>query len=352
MTHPAPWRHRRGRVLTRVAATTVLAALVAATPAAAQAAPRAKALAVPRIKVSLPASIEDIPPYVPQVSCDATAKPGAIALMNLLLKTYPGSTNMGIVHTCAEEGMTSEHAEGRALDWGVNRNVAKQKAQAQSFLTWLFATDADGNEQAMARRLGVMYVIWNDRIRMTGGDWRPYDASICGKKGHSPTTCHENHVHISLTWAGAWKRTSFWTGKVAPDDYGPCKTALQIKTNKPAHKYTKINLTPCPGTRGSHGGGSGSGGGSGGGWGGGSGSSGGSGGWGGGSGGSDGSTGGSTGGAGSGGPDDGSSLQCPDGTTPIGWQDGVLVCLVGPGSSGAGGASGGTGGTSDPSSGP
>jgi uncharacterized membrane protein YgcG len=318
LLHPADARHVRNpaplrRATACLAAALAVPVLLAVAPAA-TASPGSKAVAVPRIKTALPAAIEDMPPYVPQVSCDATPKPGAVALMNLLLKTYPGSTNLGIAQTCAAEGMTSEHAEGRALDWGVNRNNPRQRAQAQAFLSWLFATDSDGNDQAMARRLGVMYVIWNDRIRSTGGDWRPYDASVCSKKRHSPTTCHENHVHISLTWAGAWKRTSFWTGHVAADDYGPCRTALQVKANKPAHKYTRPNLTPCAGSRHGHGG-----------WGGSAGSGG-------------GGTGSDDGGTGSTGDPGATGAQCPDGTTQVGEHDGVLICATDP--------------TTDPTTGP
>jgi hypothetical protein len=204
--------------------------------------------AVPRLVRALPTAIEPPSPYIPQDDCDPTAKPGAIALMNLLLSTYRDSRSLGIVSTCAAEKMVSEHSDGRALDWGVSLSNAQQNREAQAVLTWLFAPDGNGNDQAMARRLGVMYVIWDGRIRSTGGDWQPYDASYCWKKGKvggqragDVTQCHRNHIHISLAWDGALKKTSFWSGKVAPVDYGPCVP----KGKKYASKYSKFNGTPC-----------------------------------------------------------------------------------------------------------
>jgi hypothetical protein len=207
---------------------------------------------MPALVRSLPSGIEDPTPYLPQDDCDPTAKPGAVALQNLLLKTYPDSVSLGIVSTCAAERMVSEHSDGRALDWGVKLANAHQNAEAQAFLAWLFAPDTAGNDQAMARRLGVMYVIWDGRIRSTGGDWQPYQQNYCWKKGKvggqrtgDVTQCHRNHIHISLAWNGAMKRTSFWSGHVAAVDYGPCIP----KGKKVAPKYSGFNGKPCANDR-------------------------------------------------------------------------------------------------------
>jgi hypothetical protein len=235
----------------------LVATLGTATPAAAAVrAPSSPVItgvhaAVPRLVHSLPSAIEDPSPYIPQDDCDPTAKPGTVALMNLLLSTYPDSRSLGIVSTCAAEKMVSEHSDGRALDWGVSLTDPQQNREAQAVLTWLFAPDGNGNDQAMARRLGVMYVIWDGRIRSTGGDWQPYQQSICWKKGKvggqragNVTQCHRNHIHISLAWNGALEKTSFWSGHVAPVDYGPCIP----KGKKWANKYSRFNATPCSGS--------------------------------------------------------------------------------------------------------
>jgi hypothetical protein len=152
------------------------------------------------------ASIEGLAAYEPQRTCDGTAKPGTTALRNLLLRDNAGSRNLGIVRGCSIGG-TSEHKEGRAFDWGVNVGNAKERAEADAFVAKLLATDQFGNKYALARRMGVMYVIWNRQI------WSAYRASE-GWRPYHGASAHTDHVHISLSWAGANARTSFWSGKV------------------------------------------------------------------------------------------------------------------------------------------
>jgi hypothetical protein len=154
--------------------------------------------------------IEPLPSYQPQTTCDPTPKPGAVALLDLLLRAYPGTRNLGIIREC-HVGGTSEHKEGRALDWGVSALDPAEKAKADELIAQLLATDVHGNVAALARRLGVMYLIWDQRIWTPKGGWQPYS-------GSSP---HTDHVHISLTREGAQKLTSYWTGVVAHPSSGP-----------------------------------------------------------------------------------------------------------------------------------
>jgi len=154
--------------------------------------------------------------YEAQSLCTPAAKVGAKKLAALLISTY-GPFSVGIARDCSI-GTTSEHKEGRALDWMITSKIASQNAKAEAFLAWLLATDANGNVAAMARRLGVMYIGWKNRF------WAGYDIARgwtdlkgCttdpAKKAASyDTFCHRNHVHISLTWDGASALTSFWTG--------------------------------------------------------------------------------------------------------------------------------------------
>ncbi len=138
-----------------------------------------------------------------QDTCDPTEKPGAIALRTILLQNYPGTSNSGITRNCSIGG-TSEHKEGRAFDWGTT------SGPADNFLAWVLATDRHGNQHAMARRLGIMYMIWNRRIwsaAQHSAGWRTYACD------GTPTDCHEDHVHFSLSWDGAYKRTSWWSGQ-------------------------------------------------------------------------------------------------------------------------------------------
>ncbi len=120
-----------------------LALLAGVTGLAVHASPAAAAPVVPALQatVVLPVDVDPVQPYVGQVSCDATVKPGARALLDLLLRTFPGSTDDGIASSCAQEGMRSEHAEGRALDWGISASSPLQRAQAAAFVDWLFADE-------------------------------------------------------------------------------------------------------------------------------------------------------------------------------------------------------------------
>ena len=152
--------------------------------------------------------IEGYSRYEPQTTCDPTPKPGTVALRNLLLSRYPVTVSFGISRAC-DVGGVSEHKEGRAFDWGASVSNPVQRAAVENFVAALFATDSYGHRYALARRMGVMYIIWNQQIwgayRADAG-WQPYS-------GDSP---HTDHMHISLSWAGARAETSFYSGKVVP----------------------------------------------------------------------------------------------------------------------------------------
>lgn len=186
------------RGLLRTLATTAVAFLVLL-PTAAQA-------AVPIAPVRLPRTIEGFATYQKQTTCSPTAKPGTVKLKNLLLKTYPGTRSLGISRSCSAGG-TSEHKEGRAFDWGVRVSSSTERAKANAFLTWLLKTDSAGHKAANARRLGIMYVIWNRRI------WGAYAANQ-GWRTYRGSNPHTDHVHISLSRAGGAGAVSFWTGRV------------------------------------------------------------------------------------------------------------------------------------------
>jgi hypothetical protein len=193
---------------------------------------------VPATPTGLPAGIEALAPYVPQNSCDYTVKPGLVAFQQLVNARYPDTGSYGFVNTCAAEGMTSEHSDGRAWDWAASVSNAKQNSEVNALLAWLLAKDSAGNSAAMARRLGIMYIIWNKQIwgaYSASSGWRPYSCS-------GVTGCHQDHVHFSFAWNGAMKRTSFWTKSVAPVDYGPC-VPFGLTYARP---YTGFNPNRCP----------------------------------------------------------------------------------------------------------
>lgn len=159
---------------------------------------------MPKPPVALPTAIEPMPPYQPQTFCNPTDKPGVLAFGKLLTATYRDTSIVDISRPCGTD--TSEHYDGRALDWGAYYKNATQVAEVNAVFAWLFAKDKAGNSNAMLRRLGIMYVIWNRQIwGVWSQKWEPYACS-------GETACHQNHVHFSFDWSGALKKTSFWTG--------------------------------------------------------------------------------------------------------------------------------------------
>ncbi len=193
----------------------------------------ASALRTPTTRVHLPARAEASEPYVPQDSCDPTAKPGVVAFRTLMLATYKRGRDGGIVRACADGGI-SEHKEGRAWDWMLSAKDPHDAAVATSVLTWLIKAGPHGELGWNARRFGIMYVIWNGRI------WGAYRASE-GWRAYVGASEHTDHIHFSFGWDGAWKRTSWWTGKVAATDYGPCAATGWL-----APRYRGFNPRPCP----------------------------------------------------------------------------------------------------------
>jgi hypothetical protein len=145
--------------------------------------------------------------YDGQTRCLSTEQPGVVDFRAMLQRTY-GANNAGILRNCSVGGV-SEHKEGRAYDWMINAFNATERARADDFLAWLLAPDEHGNPNAMARRFGIMYIIWNRRAwrayRPTGG---PNGDGWVAYTGASP---HTDHVHFSFSWDGALRRTSYWS---------------------------------------------------------------------------------------------------------------------------------------------
>jgi hypothetical protein len=119
-----------------------------------------------------------------------------------------------------------------------------QAAQASSVMTFLLTTDRWGNKFANARRMGIMYMIWNNRIwGAWSGKWEPYHDCAKTPSPALDGACHRNHVHFSLSWNGAIGRTSFWSRHVyAATDYGPCSP----RDLNWSGDYGSFNPTRCP----------------------------------------------------------------------------------------------------------
>lgn len=206
-------------------------ALVAATSAALVVAlvgaPAEAVAPTPTTGVPLPAELDNAAFYEAQAICDPTPRPGAAALRDLLLATY-GPATIYIPRTCTSS--TSEHFDGRAVDWMRSVRVPAEKEMADAFVAWLLAPAADGTPHAMARRLGIMYIIWDSRmIRMydPGRGWTEYNKCLDpARSGEGlDNTCHRNHVHLSMSWDGAAGITSWWTGVAQTQPYCPAMSS-------------------------------------------------------------------------------------------------------------------------------
>ena len=159
--------------------------------------------------------VDDYAPYQPQTTCSKQPKPGTVALGEYLVATYGGSGG-AVNRPCSGSG-TSEHKDGRAVDWVLDADDPADRRLAKQFLADAFATDAQGNPQALARRMGIMYVIWSDHFYSAYDQFEKerYLSSSCrSKRKCSKTLRHRDHMHISLSRAGSRGQTSFYVDLV------------------------------------------------------------------------------------------------------------------------------------------
>lgn len=140
--------------------------------------------------------------------CRSTPLPGASAFAGIITTTYGKGQTIYFMRAC-NDGPASAHKQGRGIDWMASVNNSSQKANAQAFIGWLLATDKYGNKYAMARRLGVMYIIYDKKI------WEAHAASKGWQPYHGASD-HTDHVHVSLSWDGANKKTTYWTAQQKP----------------------------------------------------------------------------------------------------------------------------------------
>jgi hypothetical protein len=159
-------------------------------------------------------AIEDYAGYEPQTKCHPKPRAGTKVLGRWLAVNLGGG---GGASGRACGGGASEHKDGRAIDWTLDATSKADRKVAKAFLALAFATDEDGNPHAVARRMGIMYVIWNDRMYSAWDQFEaePYLSSSCTTKTKcSKTLRHRDHVHISLSMKGAKGRTSWYDGRL------------------------------------------------------------------------------------------------------------------------------------------
>ncbi|WP_205474076.1 hypothetical protein [Nocardioides sp. SYSU D00038] len=182
-------------------------------------APLAAAL-VALVAVLLPTAAQAAPPvepyasYDPETRCSKLVQRGTVVLGRWIVRQHGGSGG-ATWRRCSSS--VSEHQDGRAIDWTMDADDPGDAATVEAFLARVFASDRAGTPHAKARRMGIMYVIWDDRMYAAweGFEPRPYLSSSCRRvRSCSKTLRHRDHVHVSLSRAGAKGRTSWYRGRL------------------------------------------------------------------------------------------------------------------------------------------
>ncbi|WP_345265456.1 hypothetical protein [Nocardioides nanhaiensis] len=188
--------------------------------------------------------IEDYAGYEPQTKCSPTAKPGTTYLATWIVKRH-GGTAGGISRPCRSGG-ASEHKEGRAFDWMLDADDPADRERAERLLTRLFATDKQGNPHALARRMGIMYLIWDDTMYAAydGFAAKPYKHSGCRTVTRcSQTLRHRDHVHISLTRAGGNGTTSWYVRRAAAEQRRSARAAERRAAAREARREARVRAS-------------------------------------------------------------------------------------------------------------
>jgi hypothetical protein len=143
--------------------------------------------------------------------CSGRPQRGALELQSWLARNVRG-VSWGI-YNCRRVRIGSSlslHAEGRAVDWHLDRHKTADRRAAYGVIDAFLAPDTAGRRHALARRMGVQELIYDCKI------WTAHDGnrgmrhySGC-RRGASDTIAHRDHVHIGLNWRGAKARSTFW----------------------------------------------------------------------------------------------------------------------------------------------
>ncbi|CAB4689197.1 MAG: hypothetical protein F2667_01600 [Actinobacteria bacterium] len=157
--------------------------------------------------------LEDYASYAPESRCSPRAKPGTAFLGHWIVTTYGGG--FGRIGEHCDAG-TSEHQEGRAFDWMVSAASRTGRRAVDRFFDRILADRGDESD-VWARRMGIMYLIWDDHMYAAwdGFEPKPYLSSSCpSRKKCSATLRHRNHVHMSLSRRAGFGLTSWFVDRL------------------------------------------------------------------------------------------------------------------------------------------
>jgi hypothetical protein len=155
--------------------------------------------------------------YQPATHCTHRPARGALMLQSWLTINRKLGVSFGIEECRHVHGSRtiSLHAEGRALDWGLNAFSPSEGVEGRYLMRLFLARDRSGIPHALARRMGIEELIFNCRYWASGMNAPRrygycYDASGALKDHLDPAQAHQNHIHIGLNKLGARGKTSFW----------------------------------------------------------------------------------------------------------------------------------------------
>lgn len=145
----------------------------------------------------------------------------------------------------------SFHSEGRAVDFMLDAGNPADAAEAERLIRLLLARDSKGRGAALARRMGVMEIIWDcgywtqSQVDEESGATATKPYFMCPNA--DAATAHRNHVHFSLTRGGAAGATSFWWSlrKWAPGG-APVKSCPRLRERDRGYYYGYRRLTVSP----------------------------------------------------------------------------------------------------------
>ena len=95
--------------------------------------------------------------------CRKSMTKGALALVSWLGRNTGGEYGGGVRCERLGKSSFSMHAEGRAVDWHLDVGDARDRREAERLLGMLFSPDSEGNQNALARRMGIIEAIWDCR---------------------------------------------------------------------------------------------------------------------------------------------------------------------------------------------
>lgn len=154
--------------------------------------------------------------------CSGGAQPGAVALLEVILRRHPRARSLGIYNCRPVRNGSSPsiHGNGRADDIDPGNDYDPEGDQIAAALV------------SAAPQLGVQRIIWNRRIWDQRRGWHPYTG---------PAGDHADHIHVELTVEAA--RTLTMTAVMAAfgQPRAPRKDSA-VPTAKPTDRVAYLGL--------------------------------------------------------------------------------------------------------------